>query len=466
VFIRQLILLLPLLFIACSDSGSTSITDDLQIADYNYSTDYDTSQEATKQNPMLVIRMDYADQHFVNNESSWAAKIFGTQKHQLNHYMDEISNGQFQYTPVAEGGGANDGIVTVYFTCNHPDPDINSITFASQLFPTLHDAVTAVSNYGFDFSLYDDDHNGALTPDELLIVFIMAGEEDAYSGGSPANGVWAHQWCIDGVNTTFVNGVGVMNCDTDGNYAIFGERHFAANIDNKFVPEHDATVGIIAHELGHSAFALPDLYDTDSYYGGIGYYGLMANGTWGQEGSQGYPGDTPTHMTAWSKIDVGWYSASSITNGIYPDIAVNATGTAGYNIIKVPISGSTDEYFLVENRGAFGYDEGLRVINNLYGGGIAIWHIDEAVIRAKIGSNSVNNDTSHKGVDLEEAYAPSLDTSWGDPVKNLYYLGNKTEFSPTTTPNSDSYYSSGTGITINNISAVGSTMTVDITNPN
>jgi len=458
---RQLILLLPLFFITCSDNAGTGITDDLQIADYNYTTGYDTSQEASKQHPMLVIRMDYANQHFVNNESSWAAKIFGTQRHQLNHYMDEISNGQFQYTPVAEGGGANDGVVTVFFTSNHPDPDINSISFTSQLFPALHDAVTAVSNYGFDFSLYDDDLNGAIEPDELLIVFIMAGEEDAYSGGTSANGIWAHQWCTTTTYTPNVNGVSVMGCDNNGNYAIFGERHHdSADVS------HDATVGIIAHELGHSAFALPDLYDTDfdARYGGIGYYGLMANGIWGQEGGQGYPGDTPTHMTAWSKIDVGWYNATSITNGTYTDIAVNATGTAGYNIIKVPISGSIDEYFLVENRGAFGYDEGLRVVNPFYRGGIAIWHIDEAVIRANLGSNSVNNDTSHKGVDLEEAYPPSLDTSWGDPVKNLYYSGNKTEFSPTTTPNSDSYYSSGTDITIDNISAAGSTMTVDISN--
>ncbi len=458
--IRQLILLFPLFFVACGGGSSTTLTSDPQVADYTYSSNYNISEEATKQHPMLVIRMDYANQHFVNNENSWAAKIFGTQTQQLNHYMNEVSGGQFQYNPVAEGGGANDGVVTVYFTTEHPDPDINSPLFASQLHPSLYDAIITVSNYGFDFSLYDDDHNGVLTSDELLIVFIMAGEEDAYSGGNITNGVWAHQWCTATTYTPNVNGVSVMGCDQNGNYAIFGERHH-----DSLAVSHDATVGIIAHELGHSAFALPDLYDTNSAYGGIGYYGLMANGTWGQKGALGYPGDTPTHMTAWSKIDIGWYSATSISNGTYLNQALNATGTAGYNILKVPISGSTGEYFLVENRGSSGYDEGLRVINNLYAGGIAIWHIDETIINANLSSNSVNDDATHKGVDLEEAYAPSLDTSWGDPVKNLFYTGNKIEFSPSTTPNSDSYYSSGSGIVIDNISTVGNTMTVDITNP-
>jgi len=462
--LRMLISLSPLFLIACSGGGNGANTDDLQVADYNYSTDYDTSQEATKQHPMLVIRMDYANQHFVNNEESWAAKIFGGQPHQLNHYMDEVSNGQFLYTPVAEGGGANDGVVTVYFTSNHPDPDINSPLFSSQLFPELKDAVTAVSNYGFDFSLYDDDQNGAITPDELLVVFIMAGGEDAYSGNIPANGVWAHQWCTTSTYTPLVNGVSLMECDDNGNYAIFGERHYDTDYYGNILAAHDATIGIIAHELGHSALNLPDLYDVDYSSAGIGYFGLMSSGIWGQANAQEYPGQTPVHFSAWSKTATGWVDPVILTGS---NIEINATGDSNYNIVKVPISSS--EYFLLENRSTAGYDNGLSyTIDGIYKGGLAIWHIDETIIYSNFLDNTVNADASHKGVDLEEANNPVLDLSWtekGD-ARNLYYLGNKTEFSPLTTPDSDSYYSSGTGITINNISAIGSTMTVDIMNPN
>ncbi len=459
-FLRQLILLFPLFFIACSSSDNH--TDDLQIAEYNYSTAYDISQEATKQHRMLVIRLDYANQHFVNNESSWAAKIFGTQNQQLNHYMNEVSNGQFQYTPVAEGGGANDGVVTVYFTSEHPDPDILSPTFESTLHPNLEDAITAVFNYGFDFSIYDDDQNGRITSDELLIVFIMAGEEDAYSGGSSVNGVWAHQYCTDPQYTPNVNGVSVMGCDQDGNYAIFGERHH-----DTVNTSHDATIGIIAHELGHAALGLIDLYDVTYNSAGIGYFGLMSSGTWGQANSQEYPGQTPVPFSAWSKTFSGWVTPIEIRDAIGNTVSLQGTGYADYNIIKVPISDS--EYFLLENRSTTGYDKGLTYpLNGTYMGGVAIWHIDEDVISSKFDANIVNNNVSHKGVDLEEARNAVLDDSWyesGD-AKNLYYNDNKTEFSPTTVPNSDSYYSSGTGITVDNISAVGSTMTVDITNPN
>ncbi len=469
---KLVLFLLPFLFFGCSSDSSSDNTLSSRITDYPYSTDYDTSLEATKSNPMLVIRLDYPNQYFVNNESSWANKIFGTQTHQLNHYMNEVSNGQFQYSPVAEGGDENNGVITVYFATEHPDPNINYSTFESKLHPDLQDAITTVSNYGFNFSLYDDDHNGELTSNELLIVFIMAGEEDAYSGGGITNGVWAHEWCTSTQYTPFVNGVSVMGCDQNGNYAIFGERHY--DFDSV---SHDATIGIIAHELGHAALGLPDLYDTsgNTYISaGIGYFGLMSSGTWGQASSQEYPGQTPVHFSAWSKIYTGWYQPTIETG---TDITLNGTGYSNYNIIKVPIDTAGKEYFLLENRTTTGYDNGLSyTLNGTYIGGVAIWHIDEDVISKNFdeNTNTVNADVSHKGIDLEEADKAELDDLI-DPnyyapnpghAENLYYLGNENEFSPNTVPNSDSYTSSGTGITVSNISGVDSIMTVDIINPN
>ena len=423
-----------------------------------------TLSNTLEQRPMLVIRLEFNDQTFVSDEVIWQQILFGTQTGELNHYYHEISHDQFEFTPVAHQGNVVNGITTITFNDNiHPDPDINSDTFTQDLHPYLKSAIEAVDNSGFDFAAYDTDGNKDITPDELIITFIMAGEEDAFSGGTSANGVWAHQYCTSPQYTpTTVNGISVMGCDKDGNYAIFGERHrySAAN-------SHDATVGIIAHELGHSAFALPDLYKTVyPWDGGIGYYGLMSMGSWGQKGQYiGEPGDTPPHMCAWSKIDVGWYSASDTSSDIYADVDINATGTPNYNIIKTPVSTSSNEYFLVENRGADGYDEGIKVVTGLYGGGIAIWHIDQGTINAKRPSNSVNNNTSHKGVDLEEANGPTLDTSYGDPEKNFYYSGNKTEFTPNTTPNTNLYVEERSFIFFTNISSRSDTMTLRINNP-
>ncbi|MCJ7764898.1 MAG: M6 family metalloprotease domain-containing protein [Thiovulaceae bacterium] len=426
---------------------------------------YTPSSTAMEHHPMLVIRLDYNNQSFVSGETIWHQILFGTQAGGLNNYYHEISQNQFEFSPVADAGNVVNGVTTVFFLSNHPDPDINSDIFTLELHPDLESAIEQVYADGFDFKTYDTNHNGSISPQELIITFIMAGGEDAYSGNLSANGVWAHTFCTDTEYTPNVNGVDVMGCDTGGKYAIFGERHYDTDMNDNIISAHDATVGIIAHELGHSVFSLPDLYDTDSYYGGIGYYGLMGNGIWGQRGNLGEPGDTPTHMCAWSKIDVGWYSASSTYSDVNTDLEINATGTANYNIIKTPISGSTEEYFLVENRGAGGYDEGLRVINDLYGGGIAVWHIDEGMINANLINNSVNDNASQKGVDLEEANAPSLDTSWGDPEKNLYYSGNKTEFTPNTQPNTNLYTNARSYIFFTYISSRADTMTLRINNP-
>ena len=52
-----------------------------------------------------------------------------------------------------------------------------------------------------------------------------------------------------------------------------------------------------AHELGHSMFALPDLYDRDYSSRGIGSWSLMAGGSW--NGPSGL-GSSPAHPDAWT----------------------------------------------------------------------------------------------------------------------------------------------------------------------
>ncbi len=410
---------------------------------------------------MIVIRLEFSDQTFISNATSWQQILFGTQEGELNHYYHEVSQNQFEFSPVADKGNVSNGVATVTFDQNHPDPDINAnpSDFEGALHPFLKAAIEQVSADGFDFQAYDTNDDDSISPDELIVTFIMAGEEDAYSGGSSVNGVWAHQYCTEAQYTPNVNGVYVMGCNQDGKYAIFGERHH-----DTVSTSHDATVGIIAHELGHAALGLVDLYDVTYNSAGIGYFGLMSSGTWGQASAQEYPGQTPVPFSAWSKIYAGWFQSAAETGS---NIELNGTGYSNYNIVKVPISCS--EYFLLENRSTAGYDQGLAYpLDGTYMGGLAIWHIDEYVISSNLNANTINTNVSHKGVDLEEASNPVLDNGWYEHgnAKNLYYSGNKTEFSPITEPNSDSYYSSGTGIAVYNISAVGSTMTVDIINPN
>ena len=443
-FQKLLFFLLPFLLLACS-SEKVSSTTHVEI--------YTPATSTLERRATLVVRLNFTNQTFIEDEARWQEKIFGEKEGDLNDYYHEISAHQFEFTPVEDDGSVHNGIITLDITEKHPNPRSDNhfdSDVKKYVHPLLKSAIEEVSASGFDFSLYDSDRDGVITPQELIVIFIFAGQEDAYALNNK-NGIWAHQWCTKDI-TTLVNNVTVMDCER-GNYAVFGERQ----------GDHDATIGIIAHELGHAAFELPDLY-----YGSntrIGYYGLMSNGSWGQEFSSGEAGDTPTHMSAWSKIDTGWYRYSGRIDS--NNLNLHATGSTSYEIIKVPIYKTSNEYFLVENRGLHGYDSGLNIINDqetLYQGGIAIWHIDQSVITAKRPDNIINEDARHKGIDFEEAAGASVDVGSGDPQKNFFYLGNVDQFTPDTTPSSYLYDGTSSSVSITRISAPAETMSLDIQN--
>ena len=58
-------------------------------------------------------------------------------------------------------------------------------------------------------------------------------------------------------------------------------------------------IGVFCHEFGH-VLGLPDLYDTDYSSRGVGYWSMMAGGSWNGGGLY------PSHFDAWSKYQLGW----------------------------------------------------------------------------------------------------------------------------------------------------------------
>ena len=389
--------------------------------------------------PLLIVRIEFLDYTFTSNATTWHNKIYGNIEGQLNHYMNEISYGKFQFIPANETDDIeDDGIITVQLNENHPNTQ-GDASFLSR----LNDAI-ALANAEIDFSVYDSNNDNAISLNELQIMYLVAGGESA-TGTNP--GEWAHSWCMYGSNASAPthDGVSLMNCYKNGNYSLFGEKHGTK----------DASIGIIAHELGHAVFQLPDLYDTNGGSEGIGNFGLMGAGSWGYKSGDTQSGQTPTHMTGWSKIQSGFVIPTVISENT-TDLNVNATSSSDYELYKLA-TGVSGEYFLIENRAASGYDRGLTSLSGTtnFPGGLSILHIDDNI--------DTNSDENHKLVDVEEANNAGLDnqTDRGH-INNLYFNGNADSFTNTTTPNSKRYNGTSSGISIENISDSAAVMTVDV----
>ena len=425
------------LTLSVKDNSANEATDTMQI-------------RVVRVQKLLIIRIEFNDYQFEHDAQQWSQKIFGTQEGELNHYYNEISYGTFRFEKAVEHEGSADGVITVALNENHPDHVENKLDrFVS--------AVT-LANPDIDFAAYDSDGNNALSASELQIMFLVAGGERA-TGASP--GVWAYQWCMYGVNETppVLDGVQLMSCLYSGNYSAFGEKHNNAQTGD------DATIGVIAHELGHAVFALPDLYDTDNSSEGIGNFGLMGGGSWGYKPSDANSGQTPVHMTGWSKVKSGFLTPTLITSTRSAQ-EVKATSSSDYTLYQLP-TGRNGEYFLLENRAASGYDRGLYSLagNGDYLGGLSILHIDDTVV-ASNSSSDVNDDESHKKVDVEEASEAGLDLKLhSGHYDNLYYLGNKTYFNDTSSPDSKRYGGTASGVSVTNVSSRGAVMQVDIELP-
>ncbi|ATF15725.1 metalloprotease [Brevibacillus brevis X23] len=358
---------------------------------------------------LLVLLIGFTDVDIAYSANDWSNKFFSANQKSVKHYYNEVSNGKAQITPASEiYGTQNDGVVKVRLDYAHPD------TSGKDIRTVITDALDKADPQ-VNFASFDTNNDQVIdSKDGFYIVTVLAGNEEA-SGGAVPN-IWAHQWYAPNTNH---DGVTVS-----GMYTTQGEKQFG----------HMATMGITAHELGHS-LGLPDLYGANNHVGGLS---IMANGTWNNLQGED-PGTTPTHMDAWSKGKLGFVTPTVVnaTNNFTLQAIPNH-----YNVLKVPLKDNT--YFLVENREKVGYDASLQTDS----GGIAVWHIDE----------SMNNNTNdpHPFIDIEQSVS-----EYQDP---FYYTNNNhaASFSPDTNPNSNTYTGEKSGVTITTTSTSNSAMNVNV----
>lgn len=302
-----------------------------------------------------------------------------------------------------------------------------------------------VADSTLDFSKFIQyyDNQGNPRIGFVAVVHTGAGAE------AGAQNIWSHRWnfrMLTGgqpYRTNDIDSTTGKYVLIDGDYAIQPELEGNNNQIGDLVE-----IGVFTHEFGH-IFGLPDLYDTDNSSEGLGNWCLMAGGSWGGNGNTP---ETPVHMSAWCKKQLGWLTPIDI-GSFTPDLTiVNAEqNPVVYRMWRMGPVGV--EYFLIENRQKIGFDK------NLYIGGLLIFHVDD--------SRTNNRDENHYKVGLVQA-----DGLWdlnhgrnrgdaGDPYPGST---NNTRFDAASNPNSNDYNNQPTYVSVRNIRISGQNViaTLDI----
>lgn len=284
------------------------------------------------------------------------------------------------------------------------------------------DAIAAADPY-IDFSQYDNDGPDGIPDsgdddgyvDALFVVHAGPG----YETTGNVNDIHSHAWATS------------SPVPVDGVYAY----RYSMEPDN-------GKVGVFSHEFGH-VLGLPDLYDYGYDSGGVGYWSIMASGSWAGNGAK------PVHFDAWSKVQLGFVTPVVPTTNLI-DIEVPRVEDSPV-VYKIWTDGTPgNEYFLVEHRRKYNFDFYIPAK------GLLIYHVDDSM-----GNNDNQRcgpGSPHYLVAVEQADGEcdlEYDRNSGDagdpwPGRDGTHNPNAA-FNLLSTPNSNSYDDNPTGVSIYNI---------------
>jgi M6 family metalloprotease-like protein len=367
----------------------------------------------TRRIPVLLAMFKNSDSNTVvaiGDSGTYRAKLFGTNPappYSVTTYYNEISNGLLTLTGSVYGwirADSNDTYYEGQTGCNGLDEGCGAHT------GTYLRDILAKADAQVDFSQFDNDGPDGIpnSGDDDGIVDFVAFIQPQLGGECGTNNLWSHRYVLEGwtPGTGFVTNdpaAGGGNIKVSDYILQSGLGGNAGCTAGQIMP-----IGTVAHESGH-AFGLPDLYDVSQVSEGIGQWGLMGAGNWNIPSS-------PAHMEAWSKFTLGWIAVDTITGGgsrpyrlnhiVRPSVPAADTALA---LCTFAASCFDHEYFLLENRQAIGSDVAVAG-----GGGLLAWHVDPALISARLVDNSVNALQPHALALLEADGLNELDLTVGD----------------------------------------------------
>ncbi|MFH0778110.1 MAG: M6 family metalloprotease domain-containing protein, partial [Candidatus Eisenbacteria bacterium] len=294
------------------------------------------------------------------------------------------------------------------------------------------DAILAADPY-VDFSQFDNDGPDGLPHsgdddgyvDALFVVHAGPGYEETGN----VNDIHSHQW-----NTkTAISVDGVL------------ARVYSMEPEN-------GKIGVFCHEYGH-VLGLPDLYDYEYDSRGVGFWSLMAGGSWGNSGL------TPVHLDAWSKSKLGFVTPTVLTSNT-DSLAVPPAATSPVSYIIWTNGVYSNEYFIAENRQPVLFDSYIK------GPGLVVYHVDETALSNQYQCCGIC--TYHSIVAVKQADGEcDLEYNYnsgdpGDPFPGAGGVYNPNMvFDSLSTPSSRNYLGTDTQVSISNISLRADSVVAD-----
>lgn len=307
----------------------------------------------------LVILMQYSDLPFKKTRDDFES-LFNAE----NYNYDGATGSVRDYYRFASQGQL-DYISDIYgpYTANYPmryyggngidGGDANPLELCVEAVKHLPDSI--------DYDKYDNDGDGLV--DNVHIIFAGYGEE----AGATTDAIWSHEYPH---RINLKNDVGFSLAGYSCSPELRG--NFGSNI---------SYIGVVCHELGHSLGAM-DYYDTNystgGSYTGTGQWDIMASGSWNDNGR------TPPNFNPYVRSKVfGWnkmVTLSADTTITMPRMDENNHDEA---VIYKVETGSSDDYFLLENRQKFKFDAALP------GAGLMVYHVHPDIDRYSV-TNTIN----------------------------------------------------------------------------
>lgn len=223
-----------------------------------------------------------------------------------------------------------------------------------------------------DFSIFDNDGDG-----EIEYVYCLYAGYGEHVANSNSNYIWPHSsWLSEFSSPIKLDDVMVnkyaCSCELAFNdYYIQQGGQYAGNLSG---------IGTICHEFSH-CLGLMDHYDTSGNYAAFGmdYWDVM---DYGDNTMRGY---APVGYNAYERDFMGWRKLVELTEKGNYSLDALTSGGVGYKIVN---DANSNEYYILENRQAEGFDK--YIVNT----GMLIIHVDYN--EYYWSRNEINCNVSHE----------------------------------------------------------------------